>query len=435
MSRLRVAGALAALSLVLTGDAKPEQVEPRPPRLTLEKAVTQAVAQHPWIRQAEQDVDVALANVRRAGSTRIPHVDAGGMAKAGLSGSANAFNLLGLASSPEPEGAASSLNVFHDVVDFRRTHFEVLARRSEVEYFRETVRALRARIVLEASRAFLDAMRSKASRALALTRVDEAALNARALTALYEADLAPKLDLDSANSRVEQAQLGLVEADGSMRKSIARLAAVTGLALDDTVLEQPRAAVADLDPLDELTARASMAHPEVAAVDAKIAAGEDWVERAKREKYPRIMLLFSGGWTRFAELTLSRLLFGGFGLQLPIFAGGAIKAGIDEAEAKLERTRAVREELMREVALRVAESHAEMGTARERIRVSESVAERVSARERAVQARYSNGLASGLKRAGARTAAAEAAFELDNARFDYSAASAELAFALGEGAD
>ncbi len=52
--------------------------------------------------------------------------------------------------------------------------------------------------------------------------------------------------------------------------------------------------------------------------------------------------MFSGGWARFAELTLSRLLFGGFGIQLPLLTGGRLKANIEETRLGLEKTRATR---------------------------------------------------------------------------------------------
>ena len=48
--------------------------------------------------------------------------------------------------------------------------------------------------------------------------------------------------------------------------------------------------------------------------------------------------MFSGGWIRFAELTLSRLLFGGFGIQLSLLMGGRLQANIEETGLGLERT-------------------------------------------------------------------------------------------------
>ena len=59
------------------------------PELTLEQAVRNTLAKHPVLRQAQLDIGSAELRVRRARSDRLVQIDAGGLGKRGLSGSAN----------------------------------------------------------------------------------------------------------------------------------------------------------------------------------------------------------------------------------------------------------------------------------------------------------------------------------------------------------
>ena len=126
---------------------------------------------------------------------------------------------------------------------------------------------------------------------------------------------------------------------------------------EPTPLREPEITASVPEPLDALLAEAVANRPELAAVAARIRAGEAWVRRAERERYPRIRAMFSGGWIRFAELTLSRLLFGGFGIQLPLLMGGRLQANIEETRLGLERTQAARDDLEPAVDQQVAEAH------------------------------------------------------------------------------
>ena len=427
-----VAVAIAAVAVLVPRLAAQAREVGELPALTLEQAVRNTLAMHPVLRQAQLDIGSAELRVRRARSDRLVQIDAGGLGKMGLSGSANLFALNGLAASPEPEGMAFSANFFQNILDFGRTRSEIDARRAEVEFYRQSLRAEEAELILKVQRTYWASLRARARIGPARAAVEEKALAAKRAASLHRAQLGSKLDWSLAEARLAHAQRDLAAASEADRRALARLNAEMGEdAGQDYALQEAGIREGRDEHRQALQDEALHRRPEIAAVEARILAGEHWVRRAKREKYPRIMGLFSGGWTRFAELTLGRLLFGGFGIQLPLFTGGRIEADIEETKLALEKTAAVREELLRAVALQVAEAYSRWIAAGEAFRAAKEAVVAARAAERLARVRYENELADRLEWMVARTARSAAESERGQALYGYKIAEAELDFAAG----
>lgn len=400
--------------------------------LSIEETVHLTVSSHPVLLQAAIDVGSAELRVKQARSSRAPQVDAGGLTNVGLTGSANLLGLHGLASSPEPQNGAFSVNLFQDLLDFRRTKHESEARRAEVEHFEETLRAEKSRLILQARKAFLEALAAMRQVEAAEPAVAEKALAQRAALARNRSGLASKRDVSEAETDLAQARLRRADAHEKLGRALARLNSGMGREPNrEYVLQEPPVEPAAPDPIGVLVSDALEWRPELRALDARIRAAQHWVERAQREKLPRIMGMFSGGWTRFSELTLGRLLFGGFGIQLPLFTGGRIEATIEETRLALEKTKAAREVLVRSIPLEVSEAHAGLSGALEAVRAGEQAYWHASGVERQERVRKKHGLADGLDLARARRALAEAGSARARARYRYKVAEAELEFATG----
>ncbi len=427
VARVLVIAAIAAAANATDGTA--DSVD----TLSMENAVHLTVSSHPILLQAAIDVGSAELRVKQARSRKAPQVDAGGLTNAGLTGSANLFGLHGLASSPEPQNGSFSINLFQDLLDFRRTKHESEARRAEVEHLEETLRAEQSRLILQARKAFLKALAATRRVEAAERAVEEGALGVRSALARHRAGLAAKLEVSEAETDLAQARLRRASARAALGRSLARLNSGMGRESNRTyALQEPPVEAAVPDRIEFLLASAMESRPELRAVDARIRAAEHWVERAEREKLPRIMGMFSGGWTRFSELTLGRLLFGAFGIHLPLFTGGRIQATIEETRLALEKTKAAREVLARSIPLEVTEAHEELSAALEGLRTGDQAHLHASTVERQERVRKKHGLADGLDLARARTALAEASSARARARYRYKVAEAELDFATGK---
>lgn len=431
-ARIRFRGLVA--TVVATALPAAAETSGEVPSLTLEQAIETALANNPSLRQSAIAIREAETRVRQARADLLPQIDAGGLANQGLTGSANLFDLHGLASSPEPRSGAFSVNVLQDVLDFKRSRFESRARLAEVEYFEQALRADRARLVLEVQRAYFDGLKASGQLAPASELVKQRDLERARADALLEAQLGTKVEADQARLKAFEAQLGLTTAAEAERKALASLSTVMGeKALSRFELQEPEISEYGPDALESLLASAVENRAELAAVGARIEAAQEWVRRAEREKYPRMMIMFSGGWTRFAELTLGRLLFGAFGLRLPLFTGGRLEAVIEETKLAVDKTEAMRDELHQAIQLEVATAHSQAVASLEAVQAARAALEQAQAMATLADLRHQQGLSSRLDVVVARTELAAAENSFHQARYDHARATAELDFASGSG--
>lgn len=421
--RLSVTAAFLALGIVGASGT---------PELTLEQAIHAGLTDHPVLRQAQLDIDIAEVRTIQARSTRFPQVDAGGIVNEGLTGSASLFGLHGLAASPRPEGRAVSANVYQDLLDFGRRKFETRARQSELEFFAQTLLAEREQVALEVTKAFYAVLAANAGAEAAAALVEESTLANRKSEALFREGMASGVDLESSRYRLANARLEQSSADENARRTLAVLNTVMGgEPAQDHALQDTAVSTSDPGPLDALIAKSLSARPELAALDARIRAAEEWAQRAERDKYPRVMAMFSGGWVRLAEMTLDNLMFGGFGLRLPLFTGGRLRANIAEARLNAEKTRVSRDDLMREIKLQVAASHGKLLTALESISAAELDLRQARETAKLARARHANELADTHELTVARTAVRVAESKRRRSLYAYKVATAELAYAVG----
>lgn len=422
------------LSAALLGALCPAaaQTSGEPRSLTLDQAIETALANNPRLRQSAIEISVAETRVKQARADFLPQVDAGGLANKGLTGSANLFDLHGLASSPEPRNGSFSVNLLQNLLDFKRTKFESRARRAEVEYFEQTLRADQDRLVLEVQRAYFNGLKESKHLALAAERVKRRELEQARADALLEAELGAKVEVDQARANLSKAQSGFTSATEAQKRALSGLGTVMGEEAPVLYqLREPEISERSPGPLEPLVSNSLEARAELAAVDARIQAAEEWVRRARREKYPRLMIMFSGGWTRFAELTLGRLLFGAFGLQMPVFTGGRLEASIEETELVVDKTKAMRDELRQAIQLEVATAHSQAVATLEALQAARLDLEQAQSMATLADARHEQGLSSRLDVVIARTALAAAENGLHQARYDYGLAAAQLDFASG----
>ena len=408
------------------------QTSGEPRSLTMEQAIEAALANNPRLRQSAVEIGIAETRVTQARAGMLPQVDAGGLANRGLTGSGNLFDLHGLASSPEPQNAAFSVNLLQDLLDFKRTRFESRARQAEVEYFEQTLRADQDRLVLEVQRAYINGLKASKQLSLAGEGVKLRELEQVRADALLEAELGTSAEVDQARANLSKARSGVTSATQAQRRALSGLGTVMGREAP-VLYELSEFEISEQipDSLDSLVANSIEARAELAAVDARIQAAQEWVRRAEREKYPRLMIMFSGGWTRFAELTLGRLLFGAFGLQLPVFTGGRLEASIEETKLVVHKTEAMRDELRQAVRLEVTNAHSEVVSTLEAIQAARQGVEQAQSMATLADIRQQQGLSSRLDVVVARTGLAAAENSLHQARYDYQLATLELEFASG----
>ncbi len=144
------------------------------------------------------------------------------------------------------------------------------------------------------------------------------------------------------------------------------------------------------------------------------------------------MVAFSGGWTRFAELSLSNLLFGGFAIKLPVFAGGQLKASIQENEQAQQQAIATRNQLLQDIPLEITAVYHQLSNSTEAVRIFDEMKTYADDALRLARARYRMELADRVELALVQASQAEAESEYFSALYDYEIQTAELRYRTGQ---
>src|SRR5262249_26030260 len=146
---------------------------------------------------------------------------------------------------------------------------------------------------------------------------------------------------------------------------------------------------------------------------------------------PKLMMLFSGGWVRFANPTPSNLLLGALGIDLPIFTGGRIEGQIAESKAILAQTRAAREELSQDIRFQTQKAYSEFLSSIEAARANEQLIRQAREALRLANVRYRAQVGSFVELTSAEAAASSAEAQYAQALYKYKLAEAKLNFVTG----
>lgn len=408
--------------------------EEQPPEpLTLKQAIQTALKEHPRLKRAEYAIEAAEARVKQARSGYYPQIGAAGLAKQGLSGAAaSALGLKGLVASPFYRDIGSSGHIFQNLYDFGRTSHQVRADRFIADSLRESAREQKAKVILQVERAYYSVLRAERLIKVAEKTVEQRKRIARQAEVYYTAGLKSKLDADLAQINLSEAELDLVGARNALRIGFANLNNAMGVKRPVRyALEDPTIPVEAPKALDDLIAASLRHRPELRALDVRIEALEEVVKRAESKRKPKFAAFWSGGWVRFSQLSLGRLMVGAFGFDLPIFTGGYLRGEIDEAKAELGQANALREELAQNIRLEIEEAYAGLLNEIETVKTSEPLVRQARDALRLAQVRYKVQLGSFLELAQAELAMTNAEIKYARALYNYKMAEAQLQYAAG----
>ena len=285
---------------------------------------------------------------------------------------------------------------------------------------------------LKVQKAYYACLKAQHLIELAQETIEERKLTLRQAEAFFQAQLRSKLDVNLARVDLSRAELDLVKTQNSLQQAFADLNEAMGIeAPRSYLLQEPLVELTQPAALESLLAEALESRPELGALQSRLVAVEEWLRRAESERYPRLMGVFSAGWTRFAELTIGKLLFGGFGIRLPIFTGGRLKASIEEAQQKVEETRIAQEELLQSIRLQVTRAHSDLINAIESAKTGVQLVQQAEEALRLARVRYRMELSDFVDLAIAETSVTAAESEHARALYDYKTAESELQYATG----
>jgi outer membrane protein len=297
-------------------------------------------------------------------------------------------------------------------------------------------RRLQQGIVLSVARAYL--LLLKAERIVDVQDFTIANLGDHLATAelLYRSGRVSQLDVLKAQTQLALAQEELVKAKNSVTVRREELWGAMGIdsvfeftTVDLTEVWWQREQAGSLreDSLRSLLNR----HPDVQRAELDIQGREQEVTLAQTDYYPSVFVRGSYNWEDSRVFPGNKNWNIGVGLSLPLFQGGATRASVDQAKARLEAARAIEEGVRQRLQVGVRTTLTTIDDTRSRVRSAGEIVRLAGETEKVASLKYRTGKGTILDVLDAETVFANARINHIQVLTDFSIAVAELNFNLG----
>lgn len=414
--------------------SKPAAAQP----LSLDDAILIALGGHPALREAEDAVVAAEAEVKQARALYFPQLSLTGIGKVGLSGATNALGLTGFPASPFWRNVAYSANWYQNIFDFGRTKHLVATQRALAESARFRSKEEQERLVLAVKRSYFSVLEAQALRNLADQTLEERKLTLKRVRASFEQGLQSQMEVSLASASVAEAEGNVAQAQAAIAKAFAALRVAMGVnGAPEYALQAPALEVMTLPPLEGLVQEGMKNRPDAQALDWKVRAFAEVAGVAHSERLPKINGFSAGGQGRFGGTSVKpeqQHGVGALGLFIPIFTGGRLEGAQQEAKAELDAALATRIRLNQQIRQEVTDAYYQLSALADSLRAADQRRKSANEALRLAQARYKMQLASFLDLLTAEVTKTTAETMYARTQYDYQRARAELAFATGQAA-
>lgn len=401
-------------------------------KLSIERAVEIAFANHPDLRAAREREAAAQAGIGISRSQYFPQASFNGIGKLGLSGATNGLGLIGLPASPFYRNLSDAVSINQNIFDFGRTRHATAERRAGAQAATFDLQVMRIQVGMRAKESFLKVLSTRRAVQVREQSLRERQAVERKAREFYEAGLSSKLELNLARVGLSNAELALTEARNDERVAWAELfAALARSEGDDYELVEPESHLQEPVELSTEIEQALASRPDLKSLEAQIEAQRERVKVARSLRRPALRGVFSGGFARFAEYSASRLLVGGLGLFAPIYNGGELRLQVEQEEHNLQAIEALHAARVLQIRAELSVVHADLLKALESMRAYRQTAEYAEEALRLAQTRYRAQLTSFVELLATETAAEEARANNAQAIYSFLAARFRLDAATG----
>lgn len=410
--------------------------------LTLRECVETALAHHPAIRSAREGINAGAGRVAQATAPYLPQVKAStGYSESRSQGGAFTGFIGGGSEETITKQYATTLSVDQLLYDFGKTGNARDAARYGERAAEQELDKVVQETILNVKQAYFALLQAKKLAVVAHQTRAQTESHLNQAEAFFHAGSRPRFDVTRAEVDVNNAKLGVINAENAVRVNTINLYTAMGvdprqeLEIEDILTQQ------GVQPsLEQAQAEALRSRPDMQKAESDVAAAR---ERVQAEESNYLPTLSAGGQYTWAHGRTSMGSFGaadvkdnwsaGITLSLPLFEGGLTRGRVGEARANQRAFEAQRDLLRQSILLEVYRAEAELESAQARIAVMESSLK--SARESLALAegRYEAGVGQSLEVTDAQVAAAKAETDHVQALYDYQLAAAKLAKAMGKG--
>jgi len=423
---------------------------PAPARvLRLADAEKAAVAQQPTMREARAQTAAADARAYTARAPMLPQVTGiasyqrvrssslgGGGVSTPVAGTGTATTTAVANTSP------SGIDIFTFGVsanqliwDFGQSYGRYRAADRLTMSFEAQEKVASQTVMRDVRRAYFAARAQKALVTVARESFANVQRHMTQIQGFVNVGTRPEIDLAQARTDVANANVQVINAENAYSLSRAQLARAMGggdLGLDFDVADDELSPVQGEEGTSaDLTTHAQATRPELAALE-KQRESQELTVKGLKGGYGPTLSASAGYQERGTALSdLGPAWNVGLTLAWPIFQGGTTVGQVREAEANLQLTAAQLDAQKLQISVDVQQAKLSLSAAKATVGAAEEVVTAAREQLRLAEGRYAQGVGSAIELGDAQVAVTSARAQLIQARFNVSAARADLLAALG----
>jgi outer membrane protein len=411
-----------------------------PQVLSLDGALTTALAHQPQLRQAHASTQAASAVADQAFSSLLPQVTAtASYARATANfifrpGNPPPATAIGGSTTANYDFFASGITVYQLLYDFGQTSEHWRAQQDSTEAAKQLELSTVQQIELTVRATFFGARANRALVGVAQETVADFRRHLEQTQAFVEAGTRPDIDLYQARSDLATAQVQLINAENNYSQSRAMLNQSMGVEgpIDFEVADDSLGPMSEEGaPTDELLAEALKARPDMASLLDQLRGQESGLSSIRGQYGPSIAAVagLAAGGSPFDRQNWDAQV--GVSLTWSLYQGGYTNASMREAVALIANLKAQIDSLRQQIRLQIEQV---------RLSVAAAKAAQVGARDAQANAkvrldlaegRYQTGIGNIIELSDAQLALAAASTQVVAADFQLATARAQFIQALG----
>ena len=400
-------------------------------RLTLRDCVDLALKNQPAIKAARESVNAGQGRVMQARSPYLPQVNAS-------TGYSENRSLGGAFGDSVAKSYTTTLSVNQVIYDFGRSGNTLDAARSGAHSAELDEQRVIQESVLNVKQAYFALLQAKKLVIVSQKTLEQAESHLRQAAAFFRSGSRPKFDVTRTEVEVNSAQLGLINAQNSVR--IRMLSLYNAMGIDpagDLDIEDVLSAPVTIPIFEQALAEAVKVRPEMLKNEADKEAAKD---RVKAEQSNYLPKLSANGAYNWASGTQEMGPFkgdiqdswnAGVMLTMPLFEGWITSGKVSEARANLRVLEAQGYLIRQSIIIELNQANADIESASARIAVMESSEKKARESLELAQGRYEAGVGPYIEVTDAQVASVNAETDHVQALYDYQLAAARLFKAMG----
>lgn len=413
-------GTLGALGPVHAGE-----------KLTLHDCIDLALKTQPAVMAAREGVIAGKGRETQAASPYLPQVKAS-------TGYAESHSLGGAFGDSISKSYTTTLSINQILYDFGKTGNSLEAVRLGTRSAERDFERVNQEVILNVKQAYYALLAAKKLMLVAQQTIEQAESHLRQAEAFFRAGSKPRFDVTRAEVEVNNARLGVINANNNTRiRGIALYNAMGIEPAGELDIDDVLSAPATAPPFAQAKEEALKGRPELLKAEADIEAAR---ARVSAEESNYLPTLSANGAYNWAHGTASMGVFqgdiqdswnAGVLLSLPLFEGGITKGRVSEARANLRSLEAQENTLRQSIIIELNQAYADIESATARIAVMETSLKKASENLELAQGRYEAGVGPTIEVTDAQVASVNAGTDHVQALYDYQLAIARLYKAMG----